>query len=108
MSPRPSGETAAPPSADVVVIGSGIGGLLAGALLTRMRDKRVVVLERDTALGGFIKAIHHDRWRWEFGVHYLGELAPNSVPRSIVDLATDGALNGRVCPTTSTSSITRT
>jgi all-trans-retinol 13,14-reductase len=37
---------------DVIVIGSGIGGLACAALLSR-QGKRVLVLERHTTAGGF-------------------------------------------------------
>ena len=38
---------------DVIVIGSGIGGLTAAALLSVHGGKRVLVLERHYAMGGF-------------------------------------------------------
>lgn len=39
---------------DVIIIGSGLGGLICGALLAQMEGKRVLVLERNTDIGGKI------------------------------------------------------
>ncbi len=39
---------------DVIIIGSGLGGLICGALLTKMEGKRVLVLERNPDIGGKI------------------------------------------------------
>ncbi|SNR92819.1 Phytoene dehydrogenase-related protein [Haloechinothrix alba] len=42
------------PDHDVVIIGSGLGGLISGALLAKMEGKRVLVLERNADIGGKI------------------------------------------------------
>jgi ribulose 1,5-bisphosphate synthetase/thiazole synthase len=39
---------------DVIIIGSGFGGLICGALLAKMAGKRVLVLERNGDIGGKI------------------------------------------------------
>lgn len=39
---------------DVIVIGSGLGGLICGALLARMEGKKVLVLEKNADIGGKI------------------------------------------------------
>jgi phytoene dehydrogenase-like protein len=39
---------------DVIIIGSGLGGLICGALLAKMEGKRVLVLERNPDIGGKI------------------------------------------------------
>jgi all-trans-retinol 13,14-reductase len=43
---------------DVIVIGSGIGGLTSAALLARHANKRVLVLERHSTAGGFTHTFH--------------------------------------------------
>ncbi|QTI68998.1 phytoene desaturase family protein [Gordonia polyisoprenivorans] len=39
---------------EVIVVGSGLGGLISAALLTKLEGKRVVVLERNADIGGKI------------------------------------------------------
>ncbi len=56
---------------DVIVIGSGIGGLSAAAALAR-DDKRVLVLERHTQLGGLTQSFERNGYRFNVGVHYIG------------------------------------
>ena len=43
---------------DAIVIGSGIGGLGAAALLAKAAGQRVLVLERHYAAGGFTHVFH--------------------------------------------------
>lgn len=41
-------------AADVIIIGSGLGGLICGALLSKLEGKKVLVLERNSDVGGKI------------------------------------------------------
>ena len=56
---------------DVIVIGSGIGGLSAAAALAR-EGKRVLVVERHTQLGGLTQTFERNGYRFNVGVHYIG------------------------------------
>ena len=56
---------------DVIVIGSGIGGLAAAAALAK-ENKRVLVLERHQQLGGLTQAFERHGYRFNVGVHYIG------------------------------------
>lgn len=78
---------------DAIVIGSGIGGLAAAALLAQHRGKRVLVLERHYVAGGFTHAFHRPGYDWDVGVHYIGGVHdPSSAERAAFDHLTAGRL----------------
>lgn len=58
---------------DVVIIGSGLGGLECAVLLAR-QGRKVCVLERQTALGGSMQSIPRFGIRMDTGLHYVGGL----------------------------------
>ena len=53
---------------DVIVIGSGIGGLAAAGLLARHAGKRVLVLERHYTAGGFTQTFSRPGFEWDVGL----------------------------------------
>ena len=55
---------------DVIVIGSGIGGLAAAAALAK-ENKRVLVLERHHQLGGLTQSFERHGYHFNVGVHYI-------------------------------------
>ncbi len=57
---------------DVIVIGSGIGGLTTAAFLAKEK-KKVLVLERHYTPGGFTHVFKRNKYEWDVGVHYIGE-----------------------------------
>jgi all-trans-retinol 13,14-reductase len=67
---------------DTIVIGSGVGGLTAAALLAKHGGKCVLVLERHYVVGGFTHAFHRPGYEWDVGVHYIGggRITTNSSP----------------------------
>jgi all-trans-retinol 13,14-reductase len=78
---------------DVIVIGSGAGGLATAGLLARHRGQRVLVLERHYTAGGFTHAFTRPGFEWDVGVHYIGEVnRPRSLHRRVIDHLTDGEL----------------
>lgn len=58
---------------DIIVIGSGLGGLLCGAVLS-MEGYRVTVLERNKQMGGNLQTFSRDKHIFDSGVHYIGSL----------------------------------
>ena len=84
---------------DAIVIGSGIGGLAAAALMARHAGKRVLVLERHYAAGGFTHVFHRPGWEWDVGVHYVGQVGdPHSQVRAMFDEITEGRLTWNAMP----------
>jgi all-trans-retinol 13,14-reductase len=77
-------------SYDAIVVGSGIGGLTAASLLSRLAGKRVLVLERHFKLGGFTHSFQRKQFSWDPGLHYVGEMHPGTQLRRFFDLVTDG------------------
>ncbi len=60
---------------DVVVVGSGLGGLACGVLLSR-RGLRVRVLEQGAQAGGCLQSYRRRGMAFDTGFHYVGGLAP--------------------------------
>ena len=84
---------------DAIVIGSGIGGLTAAALLARHAGKKVLVLERHYAAGGFTHVFHRRNYEWDVGVHYIGQVNGVHAPvRVAFDHLTEGRLRWNPMP----------
>ena len=82
-----------PGDIDAIVIGSGIGGLGAAALLAKHGGKKVLDLERHTTAGGFTHTFTRKDWEWDVGVHYIGQVHhEGSMLRRLFDDVTDGNL----------------
>ena len=60
---------------DVLIVGSGLGGLECGALLAR-RGLKVLVLERSNQPGGCMQSFRRGGMHYDTGLHYVGGLAP--------------------------------
>jgi all-trans-retinol 13,14-reductase len=77
---------------DAVVIGSGMGGLTTAIFLARA-GRKVMVLERHYALGGFTHVFKRRDYEWDVGVHYLGDMVePQAETARIFKLLTGGKL----------------
>ncbi len=59
---------------DVVIIGSGMGGLVAANILAR-EGRSVCVLEKNNQYGGNLQTFVRERTIFDTGVHYLGGLS---------------------------------
>lgn len=79
---------------DAIVIGSGIGGLGAAAILSKHARKRVLVLERHYTAGGFTHTFRRPGYAWDVGVHYIGDvLSERAGLRAVFDDVTNGNLH---------------
>jgi len=86
-------------SVDVVVIGSGIGGLTAARMLAEFGQKRVLVLEQHYTLGGMTHEFMRDgRFHFATGVHYLGTTIDGGSPQAMLDYLSDRQLQWQRLP----------
>lgn len=74
---------------DVVVVGSGIGGLTCAALLAEL-GRRVCVLEQHYTAGGYTHSYERNGYEWDVGVHYIGDVGAPTRTRKLFDHLTDG------------------
>lgn len=76
---------------DTIVIGSGMGGMTAAALLTEVGE-RVLVLEQHYEPGGFTHTFRRPGYRWDVGVHAVGEVTEHSLTGRLLRRLTAGDL----------------
>ena len=73
---------------DAIVIGSGMGGMAAGAALSKAGHK-VLLLEQYQTLGGLTHSFSREGFTWDAGIHYLSGIAPGDRERVILDWLSD-------------------
>ena len=78
-------------SYDVIVIGSGMGGLTNAALLSDA-GKRVCVLEQHYTAGGYTHSFERNGYEWDVGVHYIGDVGAPTRTRKLFDHLSSGRL----------------
>ncbi|HIK91718.1 MAG TPA: FAD-dependent oxidoreductase, partial [Planctomycetes bacterium] len=69
---------------DVIVIGSGAGGLCAAVALSNL-GKRVLVLEQHYLPGGWTHTFALEGHKFSPGVHYVGQLGEGGRTREILE-----------------------
>ena len=76
---------------DYIVIGSGMGGMTSAALLAKL-GHRVLVLEQHYVPGGFTHTFTRKGYRWDVGVHAVGEVTDRNMTGRLLTRLTDGNL----------------
>ena len=72
---------------DAIIIGSGAGGMAAAAALARL-GRRVLLLEKHYVAGGLTHEFSRQGYRWDVGVHYVGEMQEGGQMRRLLEWLT--------------------
>ena len=71
-------------SFDVIVIGSGMGGMTTAAALSRL-ESRVLLLEQAAMIGGLTHTFSRNGFSWDVGLHYCGTFGHDQFAGRILD-----------------------
>lgn len=71
---------------DVVIIGSGLGGLCCGVILSK-EGKRVCVVEKEPFAGGCLRSYRRDGVTFDTGIHYVGSMDEGEILRHFLQYA---------------------
>ena len=69
---------------DVIVIGSGMGGMTTATALSRMEQK-VLLLEKAQTIGGLTHPFSRDGLSWDVGLHYCGMFGDDEPADKVLD-----------------------
>lgn len=69
---------------DVVVVGSGIGGLVAGCYLVK-NGLRTIIVERHDKVGGYCGSFSKDGHTFDEAVHYINHMSKGGILRKICE-----------------------
>lgn len=72
-------------SYDVVIIGAGVGGLTAAALLSRS-GYRVCVVEKEPHAGGYLAGFRRKSFLFDTAIHWLNQYGKGGLIRRVFDL----------------------
>jgi phytoene dehydrogenase-like protein len=73
------------PYYDVVIIGAGIGGLTAGALLSKAGFS-VCILEKEPHVGGYLAGFRRKDFRFDTAIHWLNQYGPGGLVSRLFDV----------------------
>lgn len=73
------------PYYDIVIIGAGVGGLTAAALLSKA-GLSVCVLEKEPHAGGYLAGFRRKDFRFDTAIHWLNQYAPNGMVCRLFDV----------------------
>ena len=77
---------------DVIIIGSGISGLISASFLG-MHGKKVLLLEKHFKIGGWTHTFKRKGYEWDVGIHYIGGMhLKKTMARRILDKVSDNNL----------------
>jgi len=79
---------------DVIVVGSGIGGMTTATALSRL-GRKVLLLEQAQTIGGLTHSFSRNGISWDVGLHYCGMYGHNQPAGRILDWLSGGTIEFR-------------
>ena len=79
---------------DIIVIGSGMGGMTTATALSRLNHK-VLLLEQAQTIGGLTHAFSRKGFTWDVGLHYCGLFGHDQPAGRILDWLSGGTIEFR-------------
>ena len=79
---------------DVIVIGSGMGGMSTAAALSRLKHK-VLLLEQAQTMGGLTHTFSREGFTWDVGIHYCGTFGHDQPAGRMLDWLSGGTVEFR-------------
>ena len=76
---------------DMIVIGSGMGGMTTATALSR-KGHKVLLLEQAQSIGGLTHAFSREGFSWDVGLHYCGTFGHDQSAGRILDWLSGGAI----------------
>ena len=76
---------------DVIVIGSGMGGMTTATALSRL-DHKVLLLEQAQVIGGLTHTFTREGFSWDVGLHYCGIFGHDQFAGRILDWLSGGSI----------------
>ncbi len=76
---------------DVIVIGSGMGGMTTAAALARLHHK-VLLLEQAQEIGGLTHTFSREGFTWDVGLHYCGTFRHDQPAGKVLEWLSDGSV----------------
>lgn len=73
------------PHYDVVIIGAGVGGLTAGALLSKA-GYSVCLLDREPHPGGYLAGFRRKHFRFDTAIHWLNQCSPGGLVDRVFEI----------------------
>jgi len=87
------------PAYDLIIIGSGMGALTVASILGQLQGKRVLLLEQHYIAGGFTHTFKREKgYKWDVGIHYVGDLEDGHKFRRLFDFVTQGGVRWQKMP----------
>ncbi|MBT3250628.1 MAG: NAD(P)/FAD-dependent oxidoreductase [Candidatus Marinimicrobia bacterium] len=87
---------------DVIIIGSGLGALSTASVLSQLKNKRVLILEKHWKIGGYTHTFKrkgpNGQYEWDVGLHYVGRMREGKFPRILFDFVTRGGVKWQKMP----------